>query len=124
MNKEKQIEEMTKAFCEVAHYDFCKDTACHVCPIKLFAVKVYDKGYRKINENEVVISKEEYNDLKGLEEKFDDYLIKEIKETRKETAEKCRDFVKQWVGSSEEGLGFLFDFEDFIAKHFCFNLGE
>ncbi len=71
MDKEKQSEEMAKAFCEVAHYDFCKDTACYACPIKLFTVKVYDKGYRKINENEVVISKEEYERLKRVETEKD-----------------------------------------------------
>ena len=42
----------------------------------------------------------------------------------KETAEKCREFVKKWVGKDEEGLGFLFDFEDFIAKQFGIEIGE
>lgn len=46
------------------------------------------------------------------------------KEYAKEMAEKCRDFVKQWAGSSEEGLGFLFDFEDFLVKQFGIDLGE
>lgn len=50
--------------------------------------RLYKAGYRKIPENAVVVSRAEYNDLKGLEKHFDDYLIKEIVETRKETAEK------------------------------------
>ena len=42
----------------------------------------------------------------------------------KETAEKCRNFVKEWVGNDEEGLGFLFDFEDFITKQFGVGIKE
>jgi len=47
-----------------------------------------NSDYQKIDKESVVLSREEYNDLKGLEKKFDDYLIKEIVATRKETAEK------------------------------------
>lgn len=58
--------------------------------------RLYNKGYRKIPENVVIVSKAEYNDLKGLEKHFDDYLIKEIVETRKETAEKFAKMAKKW----------------------------
>lgn len=97
MDKEKQIEEMAKAFCEVAHYDFCKNTACYACPVKLFTIKVYDKGYRKINDNEIVISKEEkqkllkemyeqgkFDALADLEKEGKVVIDKEEYETKKE----------------------------------------
>lgn len=50
----------------------------------------YEKEIKKelIPENAVVVQRAEYNDLKGLEKHFDDYLIKEVVATRKETTEK------------------------------------
>ena len=41
---------------------------------------------------------------------------KAFKQGSKEIAEKCHNFVKEWVDNDEEGLGFLFDFENFITK--------
>ncbi|MBE5764019.1 MAG: hypothetical protein E7339_00255 [Clostridiales bacterium] len=79
------------------------DRYCTQCYISTRQAKtLYNAGYRKIPEGSVVLSKEEYNDLKGLEKHFDDYLIKEIKETRKETTKEilrevskvCADY--QW----------------------------
>ena len=82
---DKQIEELMK--------DMCTDYPCNricdqYCGMYDYAERAINAGYRKIPENAVVVSRAEYNDLKGLEKHFDDYLIKEIVATRKETAEK------------------------------------
>ena len=47
MTKEEQIKEMSDNLCSIAHYDFCKDTACVVCPVKQFVENIYNAGYRK-----------------------------------------------------------------------------
>lgn len=57
-----QIEEMAKSLCKVAHYDFCKDTACHICPVKPFAVKMYDEDYRKSSD----VARDIFGNLKIL----------------------------------------------------------
>ena len=81
MDKQKQIEEMAK--CKSCYERFGK---CYVkdranCTDWTRAVSQYEQGCRLILENAVVVSRAEYNDL-------NDYLIKEIVATRKETAEK------------------------------------
>ena len=61
---------------------------------------------------------------KELEEGYtakevDEIANSKVRITRKKTAEKCREFVKNWIGNDiEECLAFLFDFEDFITKEF------
>lgn len=47
MTREEQIKEMQEELCSIAHYDFCKDTACVVCPTKRFVEDIYNAGYRK-----------------------------------------------------------------------------
>lgn len=72
------------------------------------ATALHNAGYRNCKDK-VVLTRAEYNDLKGLEERFDDYLIKEIKETRKETAREI--FAKL------QGIGKLhteFDWNDYL----------
>lgn len=96
---DKQIEEMARTFggchitpnCKVC----CAYSGSTDCPNKTSAEKLYNAGYRKIPENAVVVSKAEYNDLKGLEKYFDDYLIKEITEARKETAKEIFEWLKE-----------------------------
>lgn len=98
MDKQKQIEEMAKTYCQNGFKcgDNCQTNGCRVYEV---CTELYNAGYRKISENVVVISRAEYNDLKGLEKHFDDYLIKEIVETRKETAEKFAEKVsKAFIG--------------------------
>lgn len=67
-----------------------------------YAEYLINKGYCKSLENAVVISRAEYNDLRGLEKHFDDYLIKEIVETRKETAKKFAERLKNDVSEDNE----------------------
>lgn len=77
MNKEKQIEAMAKVLknndismccfggCNECSYIKERDNNWFCQPLKL-AEALYNAGYRKINENEIVISKEEYERLKTL----------------------------------------------------------
>lgn len=89
MDKQKQIEEMAKVISvNCGECYTCKYRGAINCVDFLSAEELYNAGYRKIPEGAVVVSRAEYNDLKGLEKHFDDYLIKEIVATRKETAEK------------------------------------
>jgi hypothetical protein len=86
---------------------------------------VFNENYRKITENEVVISKAEYNDLKGLEKRFDDYLIKEIIEARKETA---REILKPlYDDCKDDSYGqVVVDFAilENLARKYSVDLGE
>ena len=47
MTQEEQFNEMQELLCSIAHYDFCKDTSCTVCPTKMFIEKIYQADYRK-----------------------------------------------------------------------------
>lgn len=59
MDKEKQIEEMAR----IIMY-------CPFIDVDSQAKALYEKGYRKINENEIVISKEEYEELLKLQKTY------------------------------------------------------
>ncbi|MBE5756904.1 MAG: hypothetical protein E7342_03795 [Clostridiales bacterium] len=106
--KEKQIEKMAKRI------HIATDLYYIEC-VKIAKYLFEKDNCRIIDKESVVLSREEYNDLKGLEKKFDDYLIKEIVATRKETAEKIFDILYQWLDlESIEKYGFVtiqkFDF--------------
>ena len=84
MDREKQIEEIAKAMCEYCK-EMCGEDGCPRLPFskenfdkECFVYRIeeaenlYEKGYRKIKDNEIVVSKEEYEGLinqnKGLKE--------------------------------------------------------
>ena len=72
MNKQEQIEEMEKIIDELYNvYD---------TPPGDIAKGIYNAGYRKIPENVVVLTKEEYIDLSR------NYVTEQIEKARKETA--------------------------------------
>lgn len=98
---------------------------------------------REFNENEIILDKDEYRYLKDMANRYDPFwfctfggcegVCKECKDTcemsifvkeQKKTVEKCHEFIKTWVGNDEEGLGFLFDFENFIIKQFGIKIKE
>lgn len=122
MDKEKQIEEMYKDCNTLGRFE------------KLFN-ELIKAGYRKITENEVVISKEEYEtltDIKALQLQVKDCLnnmsnedIKQIEaQARKETAEKILKKGKEYYDSKEDkGLAFNL-FAMWIEKEFGVDLGE
>lgn len=72
MNKEQQISEMAKIVDEM--YNVYTTTADDI------AEGIYDAGYRKIPENAVVLTKEEYIDLSR------NYVTEQIEQARKKTA--------------------------------------
>ena len=70
MDKEKQIEEMARIFGSCKIFPNCitcdRHTGIRGCYNRDRAKVLYEHGYRKINENEVVISKEEYETKKEI----------------------------------------------------------
>lgn len=93
MDKQKQIEEMAKDY---YGYSIDLEEDC-----KFVATEMYDKGHRKIPENAVVLTREEYDELKQAKIllEFREETIKYLEEANirysealenksKETAEK------------------------------------
>lgn len=81
--KQEQIEEMKTLLLET--YIECLDMPATDKKPNLYdmdANKLYNAGYRKIPENAVVLTKEEYIDLSR------NYVTEQIEQVRKETAEK------------------------------------
>lgn len=72
MNKQEQIEEISKIVDEM--YNVYTTTAEDI------AEGIYNAGYRKIPENAVVLTKEEYIDLSR------NYVTEQIEQVRKKTA--------------------------------------
>ena len=147
MDKEKQIEEMaediktvetdagqkllneTVVFVRKNHkYNSKKDfSAAHENTIyELTADALYEQGYRKINENEVVISKEELESMVNAKMKcISDMAII----ARKETAEAilalivpdCKSCDENWYNGC---LCLRASISEKIAKEFGVDLGE
>ena len=73
VNKKKQIEEMAKVIKDTWLVNLEGDTFC-VCEfldevdIKSIATELYNAGYRKIHKCAVVLTREEYEKLKGERE--------------------------------------------------------
>lgn len=75
MDKEKQIEEMTSDIIKTFSTEYIyaqSEVMKNISDITVLVSSLISKGYRKIKDNEVVISKEEYEGLinqnKGLKE--------------------------------------------------------
>lgn len=112
MDKEKQIEEMARIFGSCQIFPDCTtcDEKCgrKGCYNRDRAKVLYNANYRKINENEVVISKEEYErlqvELKSLKytdmfkEAYISQLKDELKQASKETA---REIYRNLIELSE-----------------------
>lgn len=83
MNKQEQIEEMAQFICGRSTDDICiiDRTSCDCnCAWARTAEAIYNAGYRKIPENAVVLTKEEYIDLSR------NYVTEQIEQVRKKTA--------------------------------------
>jgi hypothetical protein len=66
MDKQKQIEEMAKDICGKYNNDGCEIDGyiCNLrCDSRIRAEICYDLGYRKIRENEVVLTREEKDEI-------------------------------------------------------------
>ena len=103
-DKEKQIEEMAKVIksaneincirtCDNCNY-YNDDSKCISFGQ---AIALYEQGYRKLPENSVVLSREEYEKLKMLEEGHItcEDVLEFVEKARKETAEKIINMLKQ-----------------------------
>lgn len=112
MDKQKQIEEMAK----VLRQHICEDKPCQECKYHgnskilepyceayIHARMLYNAGYRKIPEGAVVLTNN--NEIKQYEwskmcDKMGIFKLidKECKKTRKETAEKFSEMLKEVIG--------------------------
>jgi hypothetical protein len=148
MDKQKQIEEMAKEIEKsyTAYRGFCphNTTVCSTvrnCMYCNIATHLIEQGYRKITENEIVISKEEYDKLKQFEyqvrsgvcftqKMWFDFCIEDSKHQTslqikakeqgcKETAEK----IIKWFKENSVCIPSDEDISDF-AKEFGVDLGD
>ena len=98
-DKEKQIEEMAKIMCGNDCEECAKESAefykqtleearNNKCLLKNCAKTLYEQGYRKLPEDSVVLSREEYIDLSR------NYVGEQVAQARKETAEKIYTKIK------------------------------
>lgn len=113
-DKEKQIEEMAKHGC----YDGCASGLRKFCdeydgkPCKnmvRIASGLYEQGYRKIDKDSVVLTREEYIDLSR------NYVREQIEQASKKTAEKILERGKYCMPS---GL------REWIVKQFGVEIKE
>ena len=86
MNEEQQIEEMAKIYCKT---EFLCNKGCQTegCRIYEICDTLYNAGYRKVPEDSVVLSREEYIDLSR------NYVGEQVAQAHKETAEKILDLL-------------------------------
>ena len=105
MNKQEQIEEMAQFICGRSTDDVCiiDRTSCDCnCAWARTAEAIYNAGYRKIPENAVVLTKEEYDKLGLFEETVQEYksdngqlvLVKEQKKLQKYSTD-IADFIRK-----------------------------
>jgi len=142
-NKEKQVEEMVKDLEGCIIYSPKRNEYNdYILDYNTIVERLVKKGWIKLPEDRVVLSreqKEEYEQFKSFLERNDweniehmettldkcqKVLYERLQQSRKEMAEKCLNFVKEWVDNDEECLGFLFDFEDFITRQFGVEIKE
>ena len=139
MNKEKQILELMKNKEFVKLVSIIENTQpFYVETIALSVYKHYQRNYRKINENKVVISKEEYRKLKlkrnnamarETARKVCEHIENDNKKIRKETAEAILALIVPDCKSCDENwhngcLCLRASISEKIAKEFGVDLGE
>lgn len=107
MNKDEIIEEMAKILCD-------KDKRCEECISRLllpcgyksYCTKLYNANYRKVADDEIVIKKSEYEDLrlakyKAMEEatEYEKTAYKQLEQAKQETREILQTINKYLVGT-------------------------
>lgn len=108
-NKQKQIEEMAKSMLEYGMEKYPTENS--VCSEEIlrkkffyvfltYAEHLYNAGYRKIPENSVVLTEEEWTEHY---EQFAQSLYQKEANTRKETAEKFAEMAKELLDKQEKG---------------------
>ena len=107
MDKQKQIEEMTKIVCDRYKNGRCdvEDRVCsNKCTVYLRAEVLYKLGYRKIPEGSVVLTREEhqkYLAYKIIEPQIRGCLDRE-RELEKRLQEIAGEFAKEYLAVSEQ----------------------
>lgn len=82
-DKEKQIKEMAKDCCK--SYERCKPCNCLDCVKRSVFAKAISKGYRKLPEDSVVLTREEFEknyvsrkDYTSIEVELKEHMLKRI----------------------------------------------
>jgi hypothetical protein len=94
-DKEKQIDEIAKLMCaypQCIHHNIIGECANAECQTVYFAKNLYNAGYRKLPEDSVVLSKEEYGSK--LQDAYDNGLKWGTEWGSKETAEKILNYLE------------------------------
>ena len=124
MTKQEQIEEMVSTL--AASNNPFVDVPLEIMP--QIAKALYNAGYRKIPEDSVVLSREEWKQIKNSlyysKEELEKKLQRERKETAKEFAEKLKDYindkiVEEFYDTAVDIKYFTIDvdeFEDYIDE--------
>lgn len=120
MTKQEQIEEMAVIGC-VRNPQAHKAEECSKCDFKQgmcnayrHAEALYDAGYRKIPENAVVLTNEEYIDLSR------NYVREQIEQARKKTA---KEILQEWADDNSS-MGLDNTFVKNIAKKYGVEVEE
>ena len=91
MTKQEQIEEMATV---ISNYADKHEWELHEPELEDLAIELYNAGYRKIPDDSVVLSREEWKQIKNSlyysKEELEKKLQRERKETEKEFAEKLK----------------------------------
>lgn len=118
--KEKQIEEMAKDY---YGYSIDLEEDC-----KFVAEEMYDKGHRKINENEVVISKEEYEHINSCynvtRKEIVEKILKPLYDTCKDLCNTFNDKTDEYKSGVKVCCTIIQMCLNNFAKEFDIDLGE
>lgn len=102
MIEQEQIEEMANYYCEYCKKQtgekFCEHIDDKSCNIFFEAELFYNAGYRKIPEDSIVLSREEYKRLLDNAIRVDmEYLDHELAKERKETAKEILEIMSNII---------------------------
>ena len=101
MTKQEQIKEMKQIICERSEDGICliDKTSCDsICGWTMQAKAIYDAGYRKVNKDNIILTKEEYIDLSRT------YVKEQKEQMRKETAKEILDSIFAPYNEIGDGL--------------------
>lgn len=131
MTDKQQIEEMALLIEDVV--ENCEDDDClhcsylngkhYHCSRARIATALYNAGYRKVGESEMIVTKDEWEKLQGSDKAFDTLfvlfrvLVASLGVVRKETA-------KDFIFKVESYLGYNADNETFTKKELLLILAE
>ena len=115
MDKQKQINEIANIIFEALNN---KGRIANGEGVDIISATIYNAGYRKIPENAVVLTMEEYQMLNYFNNRGEELL----KQERKETAEKFAENVNQTINAYKKKVGE----DDYVvdARRLIFEVNE